>query len=142
MNDNEPKDIRYITVRTADFLLLHPSCKERFSDLRFRLKEGFRRGNTFTDFREFETYRHPFRQNEAFANKVSRARAYESAHQFGLAVDFVPWDNGRWSWLPTHDWDFLRRTAIDAGLVSSLSWDRAHVEADNWQHVKAAYNWM
>ena len=76
------------------------------------------------------------RQREALANKTSRADMYQSAHQFGLAVDFVPWDNGRWSWDMKHPWDALRAAAHKRGLLNELSWDRAHVEHRYWQALR------
>lgn len=140
--DPNASDIRYLVARTADMKLLHPTCSRDFLALEFALEQGFARGNTSTRFRPFETYRHPLRQAEAYNNKTSRARAYQSAHQFGLAVDFVPWNNGRWSWSETHDWAFLEATAKTFGLIRSIAWDLAHVEAPQFQDLKAAWRSM
>ncbi len=56
-------------------------------------------------FKAFEAYRSPRRQRHLFAQGrtapgkiVTKARAWESYHQYGLAVDFVLFINNDWSW--------------------------------------------
>ena len=98
------QDILYPTPRTANMSLLHPKAREQFMMLEYKLASAFKLGNLKTWFRPFETYRHPARQAEAVKIRTSRAGPYESAHQFGLAVDFVAWSNGRWSWDPGLPW--------------------------------------
>ena len=124
--------------RISDMKLLHPRAMEDFLLLEYDLSLDWRHGTTRTWFRPFETYRHPMRQLAVLGNKTSRAGPYESAHQFGLAVDFVPWDNGRWSWDLKHDWDHLRKAAHKRKLRCELDWDRAHVEAPLWADMHAA----
>lgn len=128
-------DIKYQTARTADMNLLHPRCRDDFMLLMRDLTKGFEEREVKVWFRPFETYRHPMRQLEALRNKTSRAGMYSSAHQFGLAVDFVAWDNGRWHWPPAEDasWTYLRQRSIARGLRNELDWDRAHVEARYWE---------
>ena len=136
------QDIVYQTARTADMSLLHPKAREQFLMLEYKLSSAFKLGNLKTWFRPFETYRHPARQAEAVKNRTSRAGPYESAHQFGLAVDFVAWSNGRWSWDPGLPWDTLRVMAKSEGLLNELSWDRAHVEHPHWQDLNACLRSM
>lgn len=77
----------------------------------------------------FETYRTPERQRQMIADRTSKAGMWESAHQYGLAVDFVPRINGVWTWDVTLDvWDELNRLAKKHGLQNDIAWDRAHVE--------------
>ena len=129
-------------ARISDMKLLHPRFIEPFMLLEYDLASTWRGGDTATWFRPFETYRHPMRQLEVLRNKTSRAGPYESPHQFGLAVDFVPWDNGRWSWDLKHDWEHLRRLARVRGLRCEIDWDRAHVEAPLWADMHAALKVM
>lgn len=126
-------DIRYQTARTADMNLLHPLVRPSFLLLMKDLTDAHAQGVTKTHFRPFETYRHPQRQREALRNRTSRADMYESAHNFGLAVDFVPWDNGRWSWDETKDWSYLWDRAKARGLIAIGEWDKAHIEHPMWQ---------
>lgn len=129
-------DILYTVQRTADMDLVHPVAREAFKLLEYDLTLMHSHGTIHTWFRPFETYRHPARQREALRNKTSRAGMYDSAHQFGLAVDFVAWSNGRWSWDPKLPWDVLRAAATKRGLINELSWDRAHVEHPYWQDLR------
>lgn len=119
--------------RDTDFI--HPAAREKFLLLLGDLERGYRYGETKTQFKIFETFRHPSRQLHAKLNGVSRASLYESAHSLGLAVDFVPMDNGRWSWDMNHDWAYLRARATARGLLNEIEWDRAHVEYPYWQDV-------
>jgi peptidoglycan LD-endopeptidase CwlK len=122
----------------ADWDLLHPKAKPKFTELRDGLRKAFQSRHTPTLFEPFETYRTPLRQNLVLAMGASKASAYSSPHQFGLAVDFVPRNGGRWSWDLAHDWDFLRAAARELGLRNEIQWDRAHVEHPTWGAVKDA----
>ena len=115
--------------------LIHPKAREQFLLLLGDLERGFRYGETKTQFKIFETFRHPTRQLASKLNGVSRASLYESAHSLGLAVDFVPWANGRWSWDMDHDWAYLRKRAHARKLTNDIEWDRAHVEHPYWEDV-------
>lgn len=85
----------------------------------------------------FEGYRSPMRQNYLFSlgTKITKARAWQSAHQYGLAVDFaglriendliVP---NSWSWDVNESlWPKLKREAALSGLDIPIQWDRGHV---------------
>lgn len=84
-------------------------------------------------FRIFETVRAPERQNELRAQGRSRAAAYQSAHQYGLAADIVFSDGGVWTWPPADDprWEPLRLLAPSFGL-ETLSFERPHVEIEGF----------
>lgn len=102
-------------------------------------------------FQVFETVREPLRQNELYAigrasptapdfgKHVTDAKAYQSAHQFGLAVDIWPCDAGQWLWIKKDDprWEPLIRLAPQFGL-ECLSWERPHVQLAGfrWQDLK------
>ncbi len=119
-------------MRHAVINLLAPCARDSFSLLRDRLL-------AHTRFRLFETYRTPDEQEKAFARGTSKARAFESAHQFGLAADFVPWDGKQFHW-PDRDhpeWRSLAAEASRLGLSVPIGWDRPHVEHRSWARVRA-----
>lgn len=86
-------------ARNADLSLLHPVFRAAVADVQTRLNaEGI-------PFRVFEAYRYPERQADLFAQGrtkpgpvVTKARPWTSYHQYGLGVDFVLFENGKWSW--------------------------------------------
>ena len=124
-----------------DLLNLHPRAQASFRALEKRLQDAFVNGDTKTWFRLFEGYRSPQRQN-LLANgtkPVTKAQPWASAHQFGLAADFVPWDPdrpGHWHWSDDADWPLLKREANRLGLVNNISWDKVHVEHPLFQYVR------
>ena len=89
-------------------------------------------------FRVFEAFRTPERQQWLYAqgrtrpgSVVTKAQAWQSFHQFGLAVDLVLFIDGQWSWssagaLGGH-WTRLRDIARQVGL-RTLDWEAPHVE--------------
>lgn len=119
---------------------LHPKARERFRLLGMKLTDLYQSGLVLTDFRPFEGYRSVERQRQLFGQRpaVTKADAWQSAHNYGLAVDFVPWVDGKWTWLPADhpDWRILRQQAELRGLDNSLDWDRPHVEDFLWSQVK------
>lgn len=112
--------------RVSDIGLLHPLAWPAFARLAIKLEQE-------TVFRVFETWRHPARQQEVFLKARSNAQPWRSPHQYGLAVDFVPYVDGKWTWDKSQPWDDLRRYAQAAGLHCDLDWDRAHVEHPAWR---------
>lgn len=126
--------------RYAEFELLHPIGRQRFRNLEGALTVAYLDKVTRTLFKPFETYRHPVRQQWLKdVKKTSKAGAFESAHNFGMAVDFVAYDldEGVWSWEPTEDWAFLKSEAERHGLLVPISWDRVHVEHPIWQILRS-----
>lgn len=71
---------------------MHPKCASRFIELSTALQKN-------TPFRVFETYRNPIRQNYLYHGKpqVTKANAWQSAHQYKVAADFVGYVDGMWS---------------------------------------------
>ncbi len=121
--------------------LLHPRAKAQFVDLGGYLADSFKTGKTKTCFGMFETYRSPARQ--AFCRRMgtSKADPFESPHQYGLAVDFVPYwlaegTQKHWNWDEDNDFEFLRDAAKKFGMDVPISWDRCHVEHPLWWHIK------
>lgn len=121
-----------------DLNKLHPKARDHFALLTHRLEQGWKDGHTVSWFRPFEGYRSPEDQIALVAAKTSKAGPWQSAHNYGLAVDFVPFDpeTNRWSWSDKEDWNYLRRAAVGAGLLNQIEWDRPHVEHPIWVAVK------
>lgn len=111
-------------------------------DFRARLERLLRRTSAvMPTLQVFESLRSPRRQNELFARgrnpskpdygrTVTRARAYQSAHQHGLAVDLVFRAGDAWSWDEPFKgaWDELHRMARQEGL-EPLSFEKPHLQA-------------
>ncbi|KJR43135.1 Peptidase M15B and M15C, D,D-carboxypeptidase VanY/endolysins domain protein [Candidatus Magnetoovum chiemensis] len=89
-------------------------------------------------FKLFEGYRSPQRQRELYSKGrsvagkiVTNAKPWSSYHQYGLAVDFVLYINGKWSWDTNGDkgkwWDKLHELAKNIGL-ERLSFEKPHLQ--------------
>lgn len=119
---------------------IHPLAKGAFMALADDLAKAYGLGMTPTRFRPFEGLRSPAKQETAFRAGATKARAWQSPHQYGLAVDFVARHGDTWSWAKTHDWAFLARCAIARGLecqTKGLEWDLAHCQHPVWHRLKA-----
>ncbi|SMC54198.1 peptidoglycan-binding protein [Pedobacter nyackensis] len=87
------------TDRHNNILHLHPKVRVAVVKVHVQLQsEGI-------PFQIFEAFRYPERQTDLYAqgrtkpgNIVTYAKAWSSFHQYGLAVDFVLYINGAWSW--------------------------------------------
>ena len=124
-------------MRCDDMALIHPMVYGAFDRLRRDLDSMFVLGRTEYRFEVFETYRSPQRQQELFVMGSTKAVPFKSAHQFGLAVDFVPKVDGKWSWeVPSQSWADLRAAALRVGMDAPISWDRAHVEHPLFNKVR------
>lgn len=117
---------------------LHPRALQSFRKLTEHLERSYENGTTATLFRPFEGLRSPIKQEELFRQRppVTHVGAWHSAHQYGLAVDFVPHNRGVWSWSEDHEWFFLRDSAAQFGLENPYDWDRAHVEHPLWTRYR------
>lgn len=115
---------------------LYPTVRPAFRALADDLFQAHRLGIVKSLFLPFQGYRSPVDQEHAFKRGVSKAHAFDSAHQFGLAVDFVAWDHESWSWAPYQDWNGLRRCAAGRNLINDIEWDRAHVEHPLFRKLK------
>lgn len=127
-----------MTTRNRDLDDLHPTARAQFLQLTEVLARGYEAGETLTLFRLFEGYRSPEDQEREFFETSSKARAWQSAHQYGLACDFVPYDAARqWHWDETADWAYLKRKALSLGLDVPITWDKPHVQHPAWNTMKA-----
>lgn len=74
--------------------------------------------------------------------KVTNAQAGQSAHNYGLALDFVPLENGKPAWSDSHPaWRKAGNIATDLGLEWAGNWhgnmrEFPHIQVANWKaHV-------
>jgi peptidoglycan L-alanyl-D-glutamate endopeptidase CwlK len=88
-----------VPMRNSDPACLHPLFREKARELLERLT------SESIPFRLFEGFRPPERQLYLYAQGrtrpgpiVTNARPWSSYHQYGLAGDFVLFENGAWSW--------------------------------------------
>lgn len=131
------------TLKLADLNLLHPNVVDQFRQLFVYMVDMYRLGETKTRFEPFEAYRGPAKQVVLYnsGRRVTKVKAFESPHQYGLAVDFVPVivtaeGNDQWNWDPSHDYPFLKAAAARYGLTVPIAWDPGHVESPLWKRIR------
>lgn len=85
--------------RNNDFNLLHPTVRTAVKNIEKNLQD------LQIPFKVFEAFRSPQRQAELYAQGrtkpgkiVTYAKPWYSYHQYGLAADFVLYEQGQWSW--------------------------------------------
>ena len=85
--------------RTAEMAFLHPEVRRKVKAVQKKLD------NAGIPMKTFETFRTPHRQANLYAQgrtkpgrRVSNAGPWKSYHQYGLAADFVRFENGKWNW--------------------------------------------
>lgn len=99
-------------------------------------------------FEIIEGYRSPMRQMHLRTHsKSTKAGPWQSAHQYGLAVDFAvaiyeerlvgkPMFR-QWSWTEVAPWGKLEGYAEAVGLAVPIKWDRGHVQHPAFEAVRA-----
>lgn len=130
-------------LRSADLTLLHPLFLEAVQEV---FKDLHALG---IPFEPFEAVRSPERQTDLYAQGrfgqvgpvVTKAKAWESLHQYGFALDCVPRIDNVWSWDSSGDragwWDKLEQIAPKHGL-RTLNFERPHIEWPvAWEDLKA-----
>lgn len=90
------------------------------------------------DVRVHQSLRTDDEQNALYAKgrtkpgkKVTNAKAWQSNHNYGLAVDLVPFINGQFTWQPIHIFQLIGREAKKLGLEWGGDWkavDMPHVQ--------------
>ena len=99
-----------IDRRFEQLSLLYPPLATRVLSV---LTQAAARG---IDVHPFETWRTWQRQAHLKATGKTAAGAWQSWHQYGLAVDLVGGGPRRWTW-DGIDWDALGEIGKDAGLI-------------------------
>jgi hypothetical protein len=117
-------------MRDSDWRHLHPAFRVHVEELATVAAP--------LGLRPYEGGRTPTRQVELYARgrtigergkTVTRAKAWESFHQYGFAEDFVFFVDGKWTWVEPEKgaWAEFQRLARGAGL-RTLSFEIPHVE--------------
>jgi len=121
------------TKRDTDLSHLHPTVRDKVTAVQTQLDAES------IPMKIFEGYRSPQRQAYLYAQgrttrgpKVTNADAWKSYHQYGVAADFVRFENGNWNWNDSSaqdkaQWDRYHQIARDNGL-EPLSFERPHVQ--------------
>jgi hypothetical protein len=123
-----------MSSRETDVGHLHPEMRLRSLQLQAKVEEAK------LPIQRYESWRDPRRQALLYAtgrvpgvgvpgHHVTKARAWESAHQYGFAEDWVWWWNGAWTWAPPagHSWDEFHQLASGCNL-DRLSFEDPHVQ--------------
>jgi hypothetical protein len=121
-----------VSVKDRDLSRLHPKMRAAVEAVLQQCQAEA------LPFRVFEANRSPERQAWLYAQGrtrpgsiVTKAEAWQSFHQYGLAVDFVLFENNQWSWDDkgprAHLWKRLPQVIAAAGL-RSLNWEAPHAE--------------
>jgi hypothetical protein len=129
-------------IRDTNLLNLHPVLRDKVTRIQARLAaEGI-------PLRLFEGYRTPFRQRMLFDKHdgSTKATAWQSNHNYGMAVDFVFYEpekvKGGWHWKdkgPYRTW-WNRYHAIGRELgLKPLSFEAPHLELvdSDWEDLRA-----
>lgn len=120
------------TSRQQDLAVLHPVIRESIKRVQQQLDEEKLPFKVFEAFRTPERQRFLYRQGRDLPGDiVTKAKAWGSYHQYGLAVDFVLYINGAWSWKDTGQyakmWPRLHAIGRQHGL-EPLSWESPHLQ--------------
>jgi len=118
--------------RQTELAHLHPACRAAVEAVLSQLEQES------LPFRVYEAFRAPERQRHLHAQgrtmpgpRVTNAQPWESYHQFGLAVDLVLFENGRWSWDTGNgrrtQWQWMNQIGRAHGL-EPLSWELPHLQ--------------
>lgn len=132
-------DIENTAIRDMD--MLHPLMRGPVERMQIILAKMYADKLTPDNFQVFETWRHPNRQRALGAN-ATKASAWRSPHQFGMAADFAVFRSpdtspgASWSWADGHDWALLKRVAKECGLTVPINWDKGHIEHPRWASMK------
>lgn len=125
--------------RRVDWTLVHPKCIGGFILVGQRIIDAHRRGELTQLYLPFEGYRSPPQQIDLVRRNVSKAMPWQSAHNYGMAVDFVGWnEKDGWNWQPadSRDWQIIGQIATNAGMLRPITWDKPHVEHPLWHSLK------
>lgn len=125
---------------------LHAEVRGQFRALAEDLIVAYQTDRTEFRIEPFEGLRSPDRQANLLSEGTTKVGPWKSAHQYGLAVDFVPkrlrgiGDNQRWEWywppVEHYDWQIISELAAKHGLVTPISWDKPHVEHPYWKQIR------
>lgn len=118
-----------LTSANRDTTLLHPALRTRVASVMADIAAAN------LPLRIFEAWRSPQRQRHLYAQGRTRpgkivtyAQAWESYHQYGLAVDIVGFVNNSWTWdLPASVWKKMHEIGKAHGL-ERLGFETPHLQ--------------
>lgn len=119
--------------------LLHPKCAGNFLIVANRIVDAFQNEELTQLYLPFDGWRSPPLQLDMMKRNVSKAAPWQSAHNYGMAVDFVGWNPAaQWNWKPADDpdWGLIGKIAVNAGMLRPIKWDKPHVEHPLWTSIK------
>ena len=127
-----PRDTASRIERNNNILYLHPIVRAAVVKVIVQLQ------SEDIPFRIYEAYRYPQRQADLYAQGrtksgsiVTYAKPWSSYHQYGLAVDFVLFENGDWSWNSSGTkeawWAKLHQIGTAEGLMR-LNFEIPHMQ--------------
>lgn len=124
-------------IISRDLAMLHPAFRPQVERVIAKLEAGG------SPLQVFEAWRSPIRQRllAEQPSHVTNALPWQSAHQYGLAVDFVlkrPGKHSGWSWkVPPAEWRKLAVAAASEGLfIPSPGWDPGHVQSPLFDELR------
>lgn len=128
---------------TFSFDSLNPKVVRAFRTLADAVRaQTFEIGGVEHRFEPFEGFRHPLRQHYLLTRtKTTKAGPWQSAHQYGVAIDFACRridEYGSlhgWFWPDLAPWDMLKERAIACGLAVPILWDKGHVVHPLWFEI-------
>lgn len=106
----------------------HPVARDKFRA--FFTEVSRTPGLSFV--RPFCILRTPAAQAEALKAGNSKVGPWRSVHQYGCAIDFVPFMGGKWEW-DWDGWDRLHRLGERFGVHAPISWDKPHFVPIGWR---------
>lgn len=135
-NDWEDCDAHLLNDRRITEL--HPAMLVRVVNLTDDLRRRYAAGELKTRWLVFEAVRSAERQRYLLANDATPFQAWQSPHQYGLAIDMEAYDyNGNKITLPTlKQCAEMIRIAQTHGLVAPHPRNRAHLEHPGWAALR------
>lgn len=98
-------------------------------------------GNLKLPWRIFEIYRHPDRQDYLLRQGTTQASAWHSPHQYGLAADFVVFQDEKWTWPEDAKlYEELHELGRKYGIPFPISWDPGHAQWNQWSALASFFS--
>lgn len=127
-------------VASRDISLIHPVWSCQLWKLVQAVEAKFASGSLHRHWRIFETYRHPDRQDMLLRQGTTRAGAWHSPHQYGLAADWASYDQDRWDWPVTQEaYQELHELGHTFGIRFPISWDPGHCQSPVWDEARKLF---
>lgn len=132
--------MRYELDVNRDISLAHPHFGCQLWKLVQACEAAYSSGQAKYRWRVFELYRHPDRQDYLLHQGTTKAGAWHSAHQFGLAADFAVWTPAEtWSWPDQTTYSELHALGRSHGMTFPIQWDPGHCESPHWPSLKNSF---